>query len=156
MATMAFNKYFSQFAEDFIQDCATEYEMFGRYEKGTPEYELCSTYQKAIKKMAMFDARCFNIPKEEVTNLIYWRQLDAIRNSIQMVGQAHFSHKTLQGKSCEEIKNMLFERGINWEYLPLPLQRGSCCIKKEEGWVVESVPIFKGEYRKYIDDLIFV
>lgn len=156
MATMAFNKYFSQFAGGFIQDCAAENEMFGKYEKGTPEYELCSTYQRAIKKMAMFDARCFNIPKEEVTNLIYWRQLDAIRNSIQMVGQAHFSHKALQGKSCEKIKNMLFERGINWEYLPLPLQRGSCCIKKEEGWVVESVPIFKGEYRKYIDDLIFV
>ena len=34
----------------------------------------------------MFDARCFNIPKEEVTNNIYWRQLDATRNSIQMVG----------------------------------------------------------------------
>ena len=43
----------------------------------------------------MFDARAFNIPKEEVTNYIYWRQVDATRNSIQMVGQAYFSHKEL-------------------------------------------------------------
>ena len=42
-----------------------------------------------------FDARCFNIPKEEVANYFYWRQLDATRNSIQMVGQANFSHKEL-------------------------------------------------------------
>ena len=48
---------------------------------------------KSYKKGAMFDARCFNIPKEEVTNYFYWRQLDATRNSIQMVGQANFSHK---------------------------------------------------------------
>lgn len=39
--------------------------------------------------------------KEEVTNLIYWREIDAIRNSIQMVGQTNFSHKELQNKSWQ-------------------------------------------------------
>ena len=50
----------------------------------------------------MFDSRCFNIPKEEVTNLIYWRQLDASRNSIQMVGHANFSQKQMHGKSTAD------------------------------------------------------
>ena len=78
----------------------------------------------------MFDARCFNIPKEEVTNLVYWRQLDASRNSIQMVGQANFSHKELQNKSCNDIQDMLMtQKSINWNDLPTYQKRGSCCIK---------------------------
>ena len=130
MATMAFNKAFSKNVEDFEQDCATEYEINGLYGKGTPEYEMCQIYTKAVNKGAMFDARCFNIPKEEVTNLIYWRQLDAIRNSIQMVGQANFSQKELQNKSCKYILEMLSEqKNIAWDNLQVYLQRVSCCIK---------------------------
>ena len=85
----------------------------------------------------MFDARCFNIPKEEVTNLVYWRQLDASRNSIQMVGQANFSHKELQNKSCNDIQNMLMtQKGINWNDLPTYQKRGSCCVRNKI--VIES------------------
>ena len=179
MATMAFNKAFSKNVEDFEQDCATEYEINGLYGKGTPEYEMCQIYTKAVEKGAMFDARCFNIPKEEVTNLIYWRQLDAIRNSIQMVGQANFSQKELQNKSCKDILEMLSEqKNIAWDNLPVYLQRGSCCIKMyqidEQGtvqshsedklipnghthWLVcKDVPLFKDAGREYIDKLIMV
>ena len=102
----------------------------------------------------MFDARCFNIPKEEVTNLIYWRQLDATRNSIQMVGQANFSHKELQNKSCNDIQDMLMlEKGINWNDFPTHQKRGSCCVKNgDEGWRIDiEIPIFKDEGRDYIE-----
>ena len=133
MATMAFNKFFERNAEKYIQNCATDYEIDGLYGKGTPEYQLCEIYQKALEKGAMFDARCFNIPKEEVTNLIYWRQLDAIRNSIQMVGQANFSHKELQNKSCNMIQDMLHEqKGINWNDYPTVYKRGTACIKNRK------------------------
>ena len=123
----------------------------------------------------MFDARCFNIPKEEVTNNLYWRQLDATRNSIQMVGQANFSHRQLQGKSCNMIQDMLMtEKGINWNDLPIHQKRGSCCVKVDSvtvcengnveikpierpNWIIDTeIPIFKGEDRKYIDKLVFV
>lgn len=113
MATMAFNKFFANNVENRKQYYATECETNGWYGKGTTEYEMCETYSKAIKKGAMFDCRCFNIPKEEVTNCIYWRQLDASRNSIQMVGRANFSHKELQNKSCNDIQDMLMTQGIN-------------------------------------------
>lgn len=95
MATMAFNKFFANNVGDY---CTYTYE---REDNSHEEYEHILSL--AIDKGAMFDCRCFNIPKEEVTNLIYWRQLDASRNSIQMVGQANFSHKELQNKSCNEI-----------------------------------------------------
>ena len=172
MATMAFNKFFEKNAENYIQNCATDYLTDGLYGKGTPEYQLCEIYQKAAEKGAMFDARCFNIPKEEVTNLIYWRQLDAIRNSIQMVGQANFSHKELQNKSCNMIQDMLHEqKGINWNDYPTVCKRGTAVIKDgslytsfisledgwHEGWKIDTeMPILKGEDRAYVDDLVYI
>ena len=171
MATIAFNKFFKKNAENYIQNCATDYETDGLYGKGTPEYQLCEIYQKAIEKGAMFDARCFNIPKEEVTNLIYWRQLDATRNSIQMVGQANFSHKELQNKSCDDIQDMLHEqKGINWNDYPTVCKRGTAIIYVNyqnpqsltdkdiiKGWKIDTeMPILKGENRAYVDDLVYI
>lgn len=102
--------------------------------------------------------RCFNIPKEEVCNLIYWRQLDATRNSIQMVGQANFSHKELQGLTCNKIQDkLLTEKDINWNNYPTYLKRGTSCLKKDSEWVLDmNMPILKGEDRKYVEDLIFI
>ena len=163
MATMAFNKFFTKNVNYF--------EMTHEHDDTINEY--CTTLVNAAEKGAMFDARCFNIPKEEVCNLIYWRQLDATRNSIQMVGQANFSHKELQNKSCNMIQEMLLaEKGINWNDYPTYLKRGSCCIKTtiqnpnvdiKDGaypksvWMIDlDIPIFKGDGRDYIDKLVFI
>ena len=155
MATMAFNKFFG----NNVGDCCTYNSE--REDDTHEQYE--HTLYSAANKGAMFDARCFNIPKEEVTNLVYWRQLDATRNSIQMVGQANFSHKELQNKSCNQIQDMLMtQKGINWNDFPVYQKRGSCCIKEvdESGrgkWIIDkNIPIFKGEDREYIDKLVFV
>ena len=121
MATMAFNKYFTENVEKYNAGVYP-------YEKGNGIQ--ANTYLAAVDKGACFDARCFNIPKEEVANLIYWRQLDATRNSIQMVGQAYFSHKELQNKSCNDIQNMLLtQKDINWNSFPTDCKRGAACIK---------------------------
>lgn len=168
MATMAFNKFF----EKNIQEFSESNECRGL------DIKYLDIYREALNKGAMFDARCFNIPKEEVTNLVYWRQLDATRNSIQMVGQANFSHRELQNKSCNDIQDMLMlQKGINWNNLPTYQKRGSCCVKMyqigegsyqshaedkliEHGrtfWTIDTqIPIFKGEGRDYIDRLIYI
>ena len=148
MATMAFNRFFSEEVADY-----------SAYSEDTVNtFNLIEAYRKALAKGAMFDARCFNVPKEDVCNNIYWRQLDATRNSIQMVGQANFSHRQLQNKSCAQIQEMLFtEKGINWNDFSTDKKRGSCCIKTDDGWIIDNeIPIFKGEGRKYIEDLIFI
>lgn len=176
MATMAFNKYFS---ENVVEYNLTHDPLVKRREG------LLDNYIRAVEKGALFDARCFNIPKEEVTNLIYWRQLDATRNSIQMVGQAHFSHDELQDKTCNMIQDMLMTKyGINWNDFTIPCKRGTACIKvatkvteniKREPqpfgedkvtttiieerpiWAIDkNIPILKGEDRKYVDDLIYI
>jgi tRNA(His) 5'-end guanylyltransferase len=158
MATMAFNKFFTEFAYEVRPD--------GVRLPDHQEADYKSVLYKATKKGAMFDARCFNIPREEVTNLIYWRQLDATRNSIQMVGQANFSHNELQNKSCNDIQDMLMlQKGINWNDFPTHQKRGSCCVKNRdfdeygvdwgEGWHIDTeIPIFKGEGRDYIESRI--
>ena len=182
MATMAFNRAFEKnveaeshiFSDEWLDD-----ENFNPNYKNKELRSLWLVHKKALNKGAMFDARCFNIPKEEVTNLVYWRQLDASRNSIQMVGQANFSHKELQHKSCNNIQDMLMtQKGINWNDLPTYQKRGSCCVrnkiiiksddgmetaqlrdtsKSENEWIIDTeIPIFKGEGREYIDRLVFV
>ena len=122
MATMAFNRFFTKKVNDYCQKEPSNQE----------DNKKRTAYHKALMQGALFDARAFNIPKEEVTNCIYWRQLDASRNSIQMVGQAMFSHNELQGKSCNAIQDMLVEKkGINWNDFPVYKKRGTCVIKEE-------------------------
>lgn len=174
MATMAFNKYFLKNYLDHIANYNDTYHPNFEDEKDREKWrKIVSAYTNASEKGAMFDARCFNIPKEEVANLLYWRQLDASRNSIQMVGQANFSHKELQNKTCSDIQDMLMtQKGINWNELPTHQKRGSCCIKtlesvsnneenkngtKRPHWIIDAeIPIFRGEGGEYIDKLVYV
>lgn len=165
MATMAFNKFFRQNYTDWLHNLAIH-----QTHIIDEELKLDKVYDHAIYTGAMFDARCFNIPKEEVCNLIYWRQLDATRNSIQMVGQANFSHNELQEKSCNMIQDMLMiEKGINWNDFPVYQKRGSACRRVESEvniagtidtistWTIDlEMPILKGEDRDYVDKLVYV
>jgi len=152
MATMAFNRYFNEeFNKWFDKASTCEH----THSMSIGDWNLYHAYAKSIEKGAMFDARVFSIPKEEATNLVYWRQLDATRNSIQMVGQAKFSHNELQGKSCNMIQDMLLtQRDINWNDYPTRWKRG-VAWKRSIG-VDYDMPILKGEDRKYVDEVIFV
>ena len=164
MATLYFGQSFCQnieVSEAIVASIDESYELSDDYDR-----EYLNKLADANDTGAMFDSRCFNIPKEEVTNYFYWRQLDAIRNSVQMVGRANFSHKELQGKSCNDIKDMLYDqKGIRWENLPTKEQRGSCCVKKSfkidgenwSAWCIDNgIPVFVGDGREYIDKLVFV
>ena len=172
MATMAFNRVFVKNVDEWGRLTFPNWDEGGTNEEVDVDLlKLNDAYQRAIGKGAMFDARCFNIPKEEVTNLIYWRQLDATRNSIQMVGQANFSHKELQNKSCNDIQDMLHEqKGINWNDYPTVCKRGTAIIYVNyqnpqsltngdiiKGWKIDTeMPILKGENRAYVDDLVYI
>ena len=162
MATLAFNRAFDEEVEALDFDYLMEVEGI--------DSNYLSALCKARDKGAMFDARCFSIPKEEVCNYFQWRQNDCTRNSIQMVGQANFSHKQLQNKSCDNIQEMLFsQKGINWNDFSTVEKRGSCCVKdgvktvidKQTGeekerktWRVDTeIPIFSQD-RNYIERFV--
>lgn len=133
MATLAFNRAFKDEVE-YVLGWA-EAESLAMYHA---QIELTKPHIKALEKGAMFDARCFSIPKEEVCNYFLWRQNDCVRNSIQMVGQANFSHKELQNKSCDEIQDMLMtQKNINWNDFDTVKKRGSCCTKTGKHTIVD-------------------
>lgn len=163
MATLAFNRFFRQYYNEALT------------ELGAP-LDSDPYLSKLSEKLdcAMFDARCFSIPKDEVTNCFIWRQQDATRNAIQMLGQCNFSHRELQGKSCNDIQDMLMtQKGINFNDMPVEFKRGVCCYRitreatcvnkktQEEmpcirsEWILDKdIPIFTQD-RDYVDKFVY-
>jgi tRNA(His) 5'-end guanylyltransferase len=168
MATLAFNSLFQKNIAISEEDEGIDLLSFNT--EDNEKTNLYHSYWKSSYKGALFDARAFVLPREEVCNYFIWRQNDCTRNSIQMVAQSCFSHKELQGKSCNELQNMLLtKKDINWNNFSVPEKRGSCCTKTQIETILDSrtgqeknrlkwcidynIPIFK-ENREYIESLI--
>jgi tRNA(His) 5'-end guanylyltransferase len=172
MATMAFNKFFKENVWAWTAEQNLAPIDYFNDDKDINVLNLKEIYFNAIEQGAMFDARCFNIPKEEVVNALIYRQQDCTRNSIQMLAQSEFSHKKLQGKNQSQIQDMLMlERGINWNDLDTYKKRGSCCIKEEiqdpevdikDGpyimtkWTLDLNPPIFTKDRNYIERFIYL
>lgn len=85
------------------------------------ESEVCADYyylesldkdreiflENVCNRKAFFDARCFNIPREEVLNYFIWRQKDCQKNSVSAIAQTYFSNKELYQKSTRERIEMI-------------------------------------------------
>lgn len=117
---------------------------------------------------ALFDARCFVLPGNEVTNYFIWRQQDAMRNSVSMLAQSIFSHKTLQGKNMAQMQIMCLEKGTDWNEIDLQCTRGTCVkrvprfVETENSeipvtrmrWEIDgNIPVFT-EDRNYVEELV--
>jgi tRNA(His) guanylyltransferase len=82
---------------------------------------ICASVMTAAFNRAMgstidahFDARAFNVPKEEVSNYFLWRAMDWERNSLSMYCNSFFSHKQMHGKCKADQHEMLHLIGKNW------------------------------------------
>lgn len=159
IATLAFNKAFEQCA-DRVFDAYSD--MWNISESETKYRDCLITY---VSKGAMFDARAFILPKEEVCNYFIWRQQDATRNSILSVAQSVFSAKEMQGKKCNILQDMLFtQKGINWNDCTTTEKRGSCVIKTvvnqngvdRQKWIIDNnIPIFTAD-KNYIEKNVYL
>lgn len=93
-------------------------------------YELNHNYI-AEGKMAVFDSRVWLIADPyEVENVFIWRQMDAQRNSVSMAAQALFSSKELHGKNVQVMKQMMLEKGVDWEEYPQGFRNGRCIVRQ--------------------------
>lgn len=86
----------------------------------------------SAREPAMFDARAFVLPREEVTNYLLWRQQDAVRNSVQMLARATMSHRECHQLSCIKLKEALLQRGIVWEDLDPWKKCGTTVLRKTQ------------------------
>lgn len=78
-------------------------------------------------KIANFDCRVYQTPTlSDACAQLLWRENDATRNSIQMLGDYYFGHSRCFKKNTSELQNMLMEeKGVNWNDLPIMLKRGT-------------------------------
>lgn len=123
-------------------------------------------------KLAEFDARGFVIPADEVTNAFLFRQQDATRNSIQSLARSLASHKECNNKDSNELQELCWQKGVNWNDLPTSQKRGRCAVKIKYAhtgidprtgntvetlrskWIIDNnIPIFSKD-RNYIDQYL--
>jgi tRNA(His) guanylyltransferase len=86
-------------------------------------------------KRALFDSRVFTLSDPvEVANYFLWRQRDAVRNSISMAAQAHFSHRRLHGVSTGGMQELLWsETRHELERLPATAASAAACPVRRTG-----------------------
>lgn len=144
LATMYFNKYITTSVLCWeISSLEKSKELFKKWENKAG--------------CAMFDARVYNLPKEEVCNYFIWRQEDASRNSIQSLGRSKFSYKQMLNKNNNEVQDMLFnEYNINWNSIDTKWKRGFAVYRNEDGIKSDfEIPIFKKD-RSFIDKYLIL
>lgn len=112
-------------------------------------------YKKPTGVSALFDSRAFNLPFEEVTNYLIWRQADATRNSVSGLAQSQFSHKQLHGMGRTQMMDMLMDKGINWNDLEVRFKRGVCVVPFGSNFKIDlEPPIFTSD-RNYIEKFFY-
>lgn len=162
MATAYFNQHFQELINAEIESYYEEWNT-------SEEDKKYAKVLESKKPNAMFDARAFVIPKEEVNNYFYWRQLDATRNSILSCAQTYLGKKESFGYKCDELQDRLFlEKGFNWNNVQTTLKRGSCVIYKptevigkngetiirNKTFIDNNIPIFS-QNPEYINNIVF-
>ena len=113
--------------------------------------------------LACFDSRVLFMPDlEEAINHFIWRQNDCMRNSVQSMAQSLYSQKHLQNKGTEELKQMISDKGMSWNEIPLHHQRGSFCIRTiartecrgcmmdRRTWIIDKEPPIISKNKQYL------
>lgn len=129
-ASMATSK-FNQLRMARILSSAWKNYVYGAGQEDDPNtFNWDFTVRLSNIKPAHFDARVFTIPfRDEVINYLIWRQADATRNSISAVAQSLFSQSELHGKTTNEMQELIFQKGENWNNYPDGQKRGRAVMR---------------------------
>lgn len=94
-------------------------------------YHLKNQIPEKKYTMPQFDCRIWQVPTlGEACNVLVWREEDAVRNSIQAVGQHFYSHKQLHKKTLNDILDMLNDRGMDWNAMLPEYKRGQYIFRR--------------------------
>lgn len=141
LATLNFNKNLINVVEENKENLTKE------------DYEM---YKNKFLK-ATFDARVFEIEKENELEPIIWRVLDCYKNAVQMIARTYYSHKQLNNKNLKDMENMLLEKNIKISSFESRNIYGKFCVK-------EPVVLYEGTERectrkkwmlKNIEDIVY-
>ena len=78
-------------------------------------------------KIANFDCRIYQTPTlNDACLQLLWRENDATKNSVSMLGRAYFSHLALDNLHANQIQDkLMLEHNINWNDLDSKYKRGT-------------------------------
>ena len=79
-----------------------------------------------------------------------------MRNAVSSEGQHYFSQKELNKKTSEMIKQMLLEKGIDFEQFPTENKLGSACFKENGKFKVDTEMPFIVMDKYYVEKEIQV
>lgn len=86
--------------------------------------------------MPVFDCRIWQVPSLSIAaDNLMWREMDASKNSINMLAHSVFGSKPLDGVSTKDRLVMLEENGYFWSLQEPRLKRGSF-FKKVSKWKI--------------------
>ena len=150
------------FAKDSnLYRCTQELKLWRRLFKCaglSPDFQ--KTEGHANDGTALFDARAFNLPVDEVCNYLIWRQQDCERNALGSFARAFYSHKQLEGKKHPDLVAMLQEKNISWENMSPDYKRGVIAYKVySEGqehpeWTLDkNTPVFSTN-KEFIQEIL--
>lgn len=106
-------------------------------------------------KLAMFDSRVWSTSDPwEAYNTFVWRQKDCTRNSIQMVARSLASHKECEGKGFNELNELIFTKGKNYNDYPTDCKRGAFVYRKDDKWFIDIEPPILTQDKFYFFDKI--
>lgn len=109
-----------------------------------PEY-----LPEKVGQYPVFDTRVWSVPDlEHVRKNFLWRYKDAQKNSVSMFARHFFSHRQLQGKTSQEMKQMLASIGQPWKGLPGFFREGTF-IKRQRVWMPPDSPEFNNIPKPY-------
>lgn len=78
------------------------------------------------KKKPMFDARVWQVPTElEASNVLVWREHDAIKNSTMALAIERVGHHRTLGKHTKEQLELIKSTGDDWDKYPEWARRGT-------------------------------
>ncbi len=129
----------------------SDYEFGGRYHKYTSvlpstavdiAYSVLDKYlnRSELRGRITFDCRVFPVPTlVEAYNCFVWRQQDATKNAINLVGQAELGHRRILGMNGAEVQELLWqEKGINFNDYPAFFKRGTFARRVREERVLTA------------------
>lgn len=94
------------------------------------QFHLPPAYQG---RLPVFDCRAFVVPNlQEAYHCFLWRQQDATKNAVSMAAQSCYSHKELQHKHSDQMQELLFQKGINFNDYPFSFKRGTFAKRTRE------------------------
>jgi tRNA(His) guanylyltransferase len=108
---------------------------------------------------AFFDCRCWQVPTLlEAVNMLYWREVDATKNSVSMAAREYYSHLELHEKGRANQMDMLMAKGVNWDKYPSYFKRGTYVQRKKivRAFTAEEIDKLPAQHEARVNPALMV